>query len=73
MERKAVVFTHVYMRDSQRFKEAERDGTLSRLVLAEWGKMLQAYAECQEVSIVFLFFSDAYIAYIRSLPEFTEP
>lgn len=72
MERKAVVFTHVYMRDSQRFKEAERDGTLSRLVLAEWGKMLQAYAECQEVSIVFLFFSDAYIAYIRSLPEFTE-
>lgn len=72
MERKAVVFTHIYMRDVQRFREAERDGTLSKLVLNEWGEMLKAYADCKEVNMIFLFLSDAYIAYIRNLPEFTE-
>lgn len=72
MDVKAVIFTHISLPDIPSIHDAERDGSLSSLVWSKWGEMLAAYASCPQVKLVYLFLSDAYIAYVTENNQFMD-
>ncbi|MFW9998126.1 MAG: hypothetical protein ACFFD4_39155 [Candidatus Odinarchaeota archaeon] len=72
METKAIAFTHLSI-DEHSFRTAEKDGLLPEFVYKKWGDMLDAYINCKNVGLVYLFLADAYIYFVsRNIDSYKE-
>ncbi|MBI1925051.1 hypothetical protein HYR99_12485 [Candidatus Poribacteria bacterium] len=64
-----VVFTHLPIQNWDRFETAWMGGTLPQMMASSWSRTIQAYEQCNNIELVYLFLSDAYVASITNNPN----